>query len=119
MNHQIYKNILFYGTFGGFGIYSMYEVAKSEFNKKDKSQFYFNKMIHQYIQLKKCNFISSNEDYKNYIIQDNTNKENILKFIDPAKIKYHENCIDYYEDFQKSYNNYKLYKYEPSYKFGL
>ncbi len=112
--------MLFYGSFGSFGIYSIYQVAKSEFYKKNKSDFYFHKMINDYIKLKKCNLICSNEDDNNYIIQNITQKEDILKFIEPKKIKYNNNCIDYYDDFKRSYQEYKIHKHDPMYyKFGI
>lgn len=119
MNHQIYKNVLSYGILGGFGMYTFYKVAQSEFQRKEKSEHYFNNMINNYIQLEFCNYLNSNKNY-NIIIKGITNKEEIVKLINPEKIKYDEKyCTTFYNDFRRSYNNYKLYKYDIHYKYCI
>lgn len=144
MNNKIVKNILFYGSFGGFGIYTFYEVAKSELNRKMKSNHYYENMIQHYIILENCNNYSEiafknsyhiknpnilikNLNNNSYFFIDeklmkevHQNKEYVIKSINPENIKYHSNCTDYYNDFRKSYNDYKLYKYEHiPYKYGI
>jgi hypothetical protein len=116
MNHQLYKNILFYGTFGTFGAYTFYEVSCTEFQRKIKSQHYFDNMVNSYQKLEACNL---DKGYNHYDIQDITKKEEIFKSINPIHIKYDKNCKNEYDHFQKSYNNYKLYKYDIPYKYSL
>jgi hypothetical protein len=118
MNNQI-KNILFYGAFGTFGAYTFYQVAQSEFQRKMKSQYYFDNMINSYKELETCNSICLDESYNHYKIRDITKKEEIFKSINPIHIKYDKNCKNEYDNFQKAYNKYKLHKYDICYKFAL
>lgn len=114
MNIEIVKNILFYGSFGSFGLYTFYEVSKSEYNRKLKSDKYFNNMIKDYLVIEDCN-----KDFKNYNILLKNNKEEILQLINPSKIQYDKNCIDYYNNFLKSYSKYTINKYDISYKYDI
>ncbi len=117
MNNQIVKNVLFYGTFGSFGLYTFYEVAKSEFNKKEKSNFYFHRVLTQYKYLEDCNFNQLNT-YKNPFIKDN-DEESIIKSIHPKYIIYHPSCTIFYNDFKNSYHTYKSYKYDYKHNYGI
>ncbi len=121
MYHQMYKNILFYGTFGTFGIYTFYQVARTEFQRKMKSQHYFDNMVHYYRELEACNFICLDKGYYPYEIKDKdiTKKEEIFKAIDPIHINYDKLCKNEYDNFQKAYNTYKMYKYDIPYKYML
>ncbi len=118
MNNQI-KNILFYGVFGTFGAYTFYQVSQSEFQRKMKSQYYFDNMINSYRELEACNFICANKNHNNYEIKDITKKEEILKSIEPVNIVYGEYCKNEYDNFRNAYNKYKLHKYDVCYKFAL
>ncbi len=119
MYNQMYKNILFYGTFGTFGAYTFYQVARTEFQRKMKSQHYFDNMVNSYRELEACNFICLDKNYNHYDIKDITKKEEIFKSIDPTYINYDKNCKNKYDNFKKSYNTYKMYKYDIPYKYML
>lgn len=123
MNNHIFKNILFYGSFGGFGIYTFYQVSKSEFNRKMKLSQYYDSMINKYLVLEKCN-TSFNKKYNDFeLLKTNINnsnhKESIIKLIQPNHITYHPECITFYNDFKKSYHTYHLYKYDIDYKYNI
>ncbi len=117
----MYKNILFYGTFGTFGVYTFYQVARTEFQRKMKSQHYFDNMVNNYTQLEYCNYLNSNRNY-NIDINDikDISKEEVFKLMNPQKIIYDKKeCIHEYNNFQKAYNTYKMYKYDIPYKYML
>ncbi len=123
MNNQLIKNVLFYGSFGGFGVYTFYQVSKSELNRKMKSNYYYEQMIQYYITLENCN-TSFNKKYNEFellksYIKNSNHKETIIKIIEPNRITYHPECTTFYNDFRKSYNDYKLYKFDIPYKYGI
>lgn len=145
MNNQLIKNVLFYGSFGGFGVYTFYQVSKSELNRKMKSNHYYEQMIQDYIALENCNnysdiLLKNSEHIKNpniliknldmnnpdFFIGENLmkeahkNKEYIIKSIYPENIKYDSNCTTFYNDFRKSYKTYNVHKWDNiPYKYGI
>lgn len=132
MNNHI-KNMLFYGGFGGFGLYTFYEVSKSEFNKSEKSNFYFHRMLNEYQNLEDCNF-NHFSPYKNPIINLSSpevsrlisldvsfikDKETIIKSLNPNNITHHPECTIFYKNFKSSYDTYKFHKYDCKHNYGI
>lgn len=112
MNSEIVKNILFYGSFGSFGLYTFYEVSKSEYDRKLKSKYYFDKMLINYQSLETCN-LNHFQNHKNPLLKD------ISESIHLNNIQYHNSCTTFYNDFKNSYHTYTLHKYDTSHKYGI
>lgn len=119
MTNQLIKNTLFYSLFGGFGLYTFYEIGKSEFNHKQKSENNYNKMLFNYKLLESCNNHIIDPLYRYELYFKDMSNEEITKMIHPSKLNYRPECINRYNLFSNSYNEYIKNKYSISSKYEV
>ncbi len=110
-NNKI-KDILLYGSIGMIASYTTFICGINNYKKMIKSQYYEDLLLYNY-----TNYINCENKKIEYI--ENNKVENLLN---PNKINnISPQCNYYYNNYLKSYNNYKLYKhsYDFIYKYFI